>query len=193
MSFASTILHRRAPQHRAFARSQALRFAAARRRRSASMSRWTRSTIAPARRPRCTTSMIRYKRPRQVLAWRSGWRQGPTWASTSEVYGDPNVHPQTEEYWGHVNPIGLRSCYDEGKRCAETLFFDYWRSTGAHQGGADLQYLRFRACTRRWGGWYRTSLSRRCFLGATSPVYGDGTQTRAFCYVDDLVDGLIRS
>ena len=62
-------------------------------------------------------------------------------ASTSEVYGDPNVHPQTEDYWGHVNPIGPRSCYDEGKRCAETLFFDYWRQTTAHQGGAHLQHL----------------------------------------------------
>ena len=84
-------------------------------------------------------------------------------ASTSEVYGDPNVHPQTEDYWGHVNPIGPRSCYDEGKRCAETLFFDYWRQHKlAHQGRAHLQHLRAAHASATTGAWCRISSSRRC-------------------------------
>jgi UDP-glucuronate decarboxylase len=94
-------------------------------------------------------------------------------ASTSEVYGDPNVHPQTEDYWGNVNPIGIRSCYDEGKRCAETLFFDYHRmhpNDGRVVSNFIVQALR----------------------GDDITIYGEGLQTRSFCYVDDLVEGFIR-
>ena len=86
-------------------------------------------------------------------------------ASTSEVYGDPDVHPQTEEYWGHVNPIGPRSCYDEGKRCAETLFFDYWRQHKLRIKVAAFSTLMVRACTRTMGGSFQTLLSRRCSVG----------------------------
>jgi UDP-glucuronate decarboxylase len=89
-------------------------------------------------------------------------------ASTSEVYGDPSVHPQAEDYWGHVNPIGPRSCYDEGKRCAETLFFDYWRQHRLQIKVARTSIPTARACTRTTGGWCRTSLYRRC-SGETSP------------------------
>ena len=113
-------------------------------------------------------------------------------ASTSEVYGDPQVHPQPENYWGHVNPIGPRACYDEGKRCAETLFFDYHRQHGAEdQGGADLQHLRpAHASQRRPGG---VQLHRPGADGpATSPSTATARQTRSFCYVDDLVEGLMR-
>ena len=88
-------------------------------------------------------------------------------ASTSEVYGDPNVHPQTEDYWGHVNPIGPRSCYDEGKRCAETLFFDYWRQHRCESRWRGSSTPTGRACIPTTAGWCRTSSSRRC-SGATS-------------------------
>ena len=112
-------------------------------------------------------------------------------ASTSEVYGDPAVHPQTEDYWGHVNPIGPRSCYDEGKRCAETLFFDYQRQQRARdQGRAHLQYLwPAHAPERRPRG---VQLYHPGARGEPITLYGDGSQTRSFCYVDDLVDGLVR-
>jgi UDP-glucuronate decarboxylase len=112
-------------------------------------------------------------------------------ASTSEVYGDPSVHPQTEDYWGHVNPIGLRSCYDEGKRCAETLFFDYWR-----QHKLKIKVARiFNTYGPRMhpnDGRVVSNFIVQALLGRDITIYGDGTQTRAFCYVDDLIDGLVR-
>ena len=112
-------------------------------------------------------------------------------ASTSEVYGDPNVHPQTEAYWGHVNPIGLRSCYDEGKRCAETLFFDYWR-----QHKLQIKVARiFNTYGPRMhpnDGRVVSNFIVQSLLGRDITIYGDGSQTRSFCYVDDLVDGLVR-
>jgi UDP-glucuronate decarboxylase len=112
-------------------------------------------------------------------------------ASTSEVYGDPNVHPQTEDYWGHVNPIGLRSCYDEGKRCAETLFFDYWR-----QHKLQIKVARiFNTYGPRMhpnDGRVVSNFIVQSLLGRDITIYGDGSQTRSFCYVDDLVEGLVR-
>ena len=112
-------------------------------------------------------------------------------ASTSEVYGDPTVHPQTEDYRGNVNPLGPRACYDEGKRCAETLFFDYHRQhKTAHQGGADLQHLRPAHAPERWPR--GVEFHRPGAAGQDITLYGDGSQTRAFCYVDDLIEGFIR-
>jgi UDP-glucuronate decarboxylase len=112
-------------------------------------------------------------------------------ASTSEVYGDPNVHPQTEDYWGHVNPIGPRSCYDEGKRCAETLFFDYWR-----QGRLSIKVARiFNTYGPRMhpnDGRVVSNFIVQALLGRDITIYGNGSQTRSFCYVDDLIDGLMR-
>jgi len=112
-------------------------------------------------------------------------------ASTSEIYGDPNVHPQTEEYWGHVNPIGPRSCYDEGKRCAETLFFDYWR-----QNKLPIKVARiFNTYGPRMhpnDGRVVSNFVVQALLGRDITVFGDGLQTRSFCYVDDLIDGLVR-
>lgn len=111
-------------------------------------------------------------------------------ASTSEVYGDPQVHPQTEDYVGHVNPIGLRSCYDEGKRCAETLFFDYHR-----QHGVDIKVARI---FNTYGpnmhpndGRVVSNFIVQALRGEDITIYGDGTQSRSFCYVDDLIDGLV--
>ncbi len=112
-------------------------------------------------------------------------------ASTSEVYGDPEIHPQTEDYWGHVNPIGRRSCYDEGKRCAETLFFDYH-----HQTGLQIKVARiFNTYGPRMypnDGRVVSNFIIQALTGQDITVYGDGSQTRSFCYVDDLIDGLIR-
>jgi UDP-glucuronate decarboxylase len=112
-------------------------------------------------------------------------------ASTSEVYGDPEVHPQREEYWGRVNPIGIRSCYDEGKRCAETLFFDYHR-----QHGLDIKVARiFNTYGPRMhpnDGRVVSNFVVQALSGKDITIYGDGAQTRSFCYVSDLVDGLIR-
>jgi UDP-glucuronate decarboxylase len=112
-------------------------------------------------------------------------------ASTSEVYGDPEVHPQVESYWGRVNPIGPRSCYDEGKRCAETLFFDYSR-----QHGLDIKVVRI---FNTYGPRMATNDGRvvsnfivQALDGDDLTIYGDGTQTRSFCYVDDMIEGLIR-
>ena len=111
-------------------------------------------------------------------------------ASTSEVYGDPAVHPQTEDYWGHVNPIGTRSCYDEGKRCAETLFFDYHR-----QHGLEIKVARiFNTYGPRMhpaDGRVVSNFIMQALAGEPITIYGDGSQTRSFCYVDDLVRGLI--
>jgi UDP-glucuronate decarboxylase len=112
-------------------------------------------------------------------------------ASTSEVYGDPNIHPQPEEYWGNVNPIGIRSCYDEGKRCAETLFFDYHR-----QHGVKIKVARiFNTYGPRMhpnDGRVVSNFIVQALQGKDITLYGDGQQTRSFCYVSDLVDGLMR-
>ena len=112
-------------------------------------------------------------------------------ASTSEVYGDPTVHPQTEGYWGHVNPIGLRSCYDEGKRCAETLFFDYRRQ---HKLRIKVPRI-FNTYGPRMhpnDGRVVSNFIEQALKGAPITVYGDGKQTRSFCYVDDLIDAFVR-
>jgi UDP-glucuronate decarboxylase len=112
-------------------------------------------------------------------------------ASTSEVYGDPNVHPQTEDYWGHVNPIGLRSCYDEGKRCAETLFFDYWRQHKLRIKVARI-FNTYGPRMHPHDGRVVSNFIIQALLGRDITIYGDGSQTRSFCYVDDLIDGFIR-
>ena len=112
-------------------------------------------------------------------------------ASTSEVYGDPAVHPQPESYWGHVNPIGIRSCYDEGKRCAETLFMDYHR-----QNGVDIRIVRIfntygpRMCPD--DGRVVSNFIVQALRGEDITLYGDGSQTRSFCYCDDLIEGFLR-
>ncbi len=112
-------------------------------------------------------------------------------ASTSEVYGDPTVHPQDESYWGNVNPIGRRSCYDEGKRCAETLFFDYHR-----ENGVDIRVVRiFNTYGPRMladDGRVVSNFIVQSLKGENLTVYGDGSQTRSFCYVDDLIEGFVR-
>lgn len=112
-------------------------------------------------------------------------------ASTSEVYGDPEVHPQPEEYWGRVNPIGIRSCYDEGKRCAETLFFDYHR-----QHNLDIKVARiFNTYGPRMhpnDGRVVSNFIVQALKGQDITIFGDGSQTRSFCYVDDLIEGFIR-
>lgn len=112
-------------------------------------------------------------------------------ASTSEVYGDPAVHPQTEDYWGHVNPIGPRSCYDEGKRCAETLFFDYHRQCGLEIKVARI-FNTYGPRMHRADGRVVSNFIIQALSGEPITLYGDGKQTRSFCYVDDLIDGLVR-
>jgi UDP-glucuronate decarboxylase len=112
-------------------------------------------------------------------------------ASTSEVYGDPEVHPQTEDYWGRVNPIGLRSCYDEGKRCAETLFFDYHRQHGLRIKVARI-FNTYGPRMHPNDGRVVSNFIVQALQNLPLTVYGEGTQTRSFCYVDDLVDGLVR-
>jgi len=111
-------------------------------------------------------------------------------ASTSEVYGDPSVHPQTEDYWGNVNPIGIRSCYDEGKRCAETLFFDYYR-----QHGLQIKVMRiFNTYGPRMhpdDGRVVSNFIVQALRNEPITIYGDGSQSRSFCYVDDLIEGMI--
>ncbi|HEY1139029.1 MAG TPA: UDP-glucuronic acid decarboxylase family protein [Lysobacter sp.] len=112
-------------------------------------------------------------------------------ASTSEVYGDPEIHPQTEDYWGRVNPVGVRSCYDEGKRCAETLFFDYHR-----QHNLDIKVVRiFNTYGPRMhpnDGRVVSNFIVQALRGEDITIYGDGSQTRSFCYVDDLIEGFVR-
>jgi UDP-glucuronate decarboxylase len=112
-------------------------------------------------------------------------------ASTSEVYGDPEIHPQTEDYWGRVNPVGIRACYDEGKRCAETLFFDYFR-----QHRLDIKVVRiFNTYGPRMhpnDGRVVSNFIVQALRGEDITIYGDGNQTRSFCYVDDLIDGMVR-
>lgn len=112
-------------------------------------------------------------------------------ASTSEVYGDPSVHPQTEEYWGHVNPIGIRSCYDEGKRCAETLFFDYHRQHRLRIKVARI-FNTYGPRMHPADGRVVSNFIVQALKGDPITLYGDGRQTRSFCYVDDLIDGLMR-
>ena len=111
-------------------------------------------------------------------------------ASTSEVYGDPEMHPQPESYWGRVNPIGVRSCYDEGKRCAETLFFDYWR-----QNRVDIKVVRiFNTYGPRmhpYDGRVVSNFIVQALKGENITIFGDGSQTRSFCYVDDLIDAMM--
>lgn len=111
-------------------------------------------------------------------------------ASTSEVYGDPEVHPQPEAYWGKVNPVGIRSCYDEGKRCAETLFFDYWR-----QHSLDIKVVRiFNTYGPRMhpnDGRVVSNFIVQALRGDDITIYGDGMQTRSFCYVDDLIEAML--
>jgi len=113
-------------------------------------------------------------------------------ASTSEVYGDPEVHPQPESYWGRVNPVGIRSCYDEGKRCAETLFFDYWRQ---HQ--LEIKVVRiFNTYGPRMhpnDGRVVSNFIVQALRGEDITIYGDGSQTRSFCYVEDLLEAMVRA
>lgn len=112
-------------------------------------------------------------------------------ASTSEVYGDPSVHPQPESYWGNVNPVGIRSCYDEGKRCAETLFFDYYR-----QHGLDIKVARifntYGPNMHPHDGRVVSNFIVQALSGEDITIYGDGSQSRSFCFADDLVDGFVR-
>jgi len=112
-------------------------------------------------------------------------------ASTSEVYGDPTVHPQDEDYWGHVNPIGPRSCYDEGKRCAETLFFDYRRQLGLSIKVARI-FNTYGPRMHPNDGRVVSNFIVHALQGQPITLYGDGSQTRSFCYVNDTIDGLIR-
>ena len=113
-------------------------------------------------------------------------------ASTSEVYGDPKCHPQTEDYWGNVNPIGLRACYDEGKRCAETLFFDYYR-----QHGVDIKVVRifntYGPHMHPQDGRVVSNFIMQALRGDPITVFGDGSQTRSFCYYEDLVAAMMRT
>ena len=112
-------------------------------------------------------------------------------ASTSEVYGDPAIHPQTEDYWGHVNPIGPRSCYDEGKRCAETLFFDYWRQHKLRIKVARI-FNTYGPRMHPNDGRVVSNFIVQALRSEPITVFGDGSQTRSFCYVSDMVDGLVR-
>ena len=112
-------------------------------------------------------------------------------ASTSEVYGDPTVHPQTESYWGNVNPMGPRACYDEGKRCAETLFFDYWRQHKLRIKVARI-FNTYGPRMHPNDGRVVSNFIVQALKGEDITIYGDGSQTRSFCYVDDLVDGWLR-
>jgi UDP-glucuronate decarboxylase len=112
-------------------------------------------------------------------------------ASTSEVYGDPEVHPQTEGYWGRVNPIGIRSCYDEGKRCAETLFFDYWRQHKLKIKVARI-FNTYGPRMHPSDGRVVSNFIVQAIQNKPITIYGDGSQTRSFCYVADLIDGIVR-
>ena len=112
-------------------------------------------------------------------------------ASTSEIYGDPEVHPQPETYWGHVNPNGIRSCYDEGKRCAETLFFDYFRQHNLKIKVARI-FNTYGPQMHPNDGRVVANFIAQALKGEPITIYGDGSQTRSFCYVDDLIDGFLR-
>ena len=110
--------------------------------------------------------------------------------STSEVYGDPETHPQKEEYWGNVNPVGIRSCYDEGKRCAESLFFDFWREKGVKIKVARI-FNTFGPKMQENDGRVVSNFIVQALSNKSLTIYGNGKQTRSFCYVDDLMDGLV--
>jgi UDP-glucuronate decarboxylase len=112
-------------------------------------------------------------------------------ASTSEVYGDPEIHPQKEQYWGNVNPIGPRACYDEGKRCAETLFFDYHRQHGIEIKVARI-FNTYGPRMRIDDGRVVSNFIVQALRGEDITIYGDGTQTRSFCYIDDMVEGITK-
>ena len=112
-------------------------------------------------------------------------------ASTSEVYGDPAIHPQTEDYWGNVNPIGSRSCYDEGKRCAETLFFDYYRQHNLNIKVARI-FNTYGPNMHPNDGRVVSNFIVQALKGEDITIYGDGKQTRSFCYVDDLIEGFVK-
>ena len=112
-------------------------------------------------------------------------------ASTSEVYGDPSVHPQPESYWGNVNPIGIRSCYDEGKRCAETLFFDYWRQNNVRIKVARI-FNTYGPRMHPHDGRVVSNFIMQALKGEDITIYGDGKQTRSFCYATDLIEGWMR-
>ncbi|MCB1474370.1 MAG: SDR family oxidoreductase [Rhodobiaceae bacterium] len=112
-------------------------------------------------------------------------------ASTSEVYGDPQIHPQTEGYWGHVNPVGLRACYDEGKRCAETLFFDYYRQHAMQIKVARI-FNTYGPRMQPDDGRVVSNFIVQALKGEDLTIYGDGTQTRSFCYVDDMIEAFLR-
>src|SRR5450631_813269 len=112
-------------------------------------------------------------------------------ASTSEVYGDPEIHPQPEHYWGSVNPVGIRSCYDEGKRCAETLFFDYWRQHRVRIKVARI-FNTYGPRMHPNDGRVVSNIIVQALRGEDITIYGDGMQTRSFCYVDDLIEAMIR-
>lgn len=112
-------------------------------------------------------------------------------SSTSEVYGGPDVHPQTESYWGNVNPIGYRSCYDEGKRCAETLFFDYYRQHKINMKIARI-FNTYGPKMHPKDGRVVSNFIIQALRGEDITIYGDGSQTRSFCYVDDLIDGFLK-
>lgn len=112
-------------------------------------------------------------------------------ASTSEVYGDPEIHPQTENYWGNVNPIGIRSCYDEGKRCAETLFFDYYRQYQLQIKVARI-FNTYGPRMHQNDGRVVSNFIVQALRGESITIYGNGEQTRSFCYVDDLIDGFLK-
>jgi hypothetical protein len=176
----------------------ALRADAPRRDLSRSTWRSTRSTTSPVPPRRSTTSTTRCRPPRPACTARSTCWGSPSalkckifQASTSEVYGDPSVHPQPEDYWGNVNPIGPRSCYDEGKRCAETLFFDYWRQHGLRIKVARIfnTYGPRMHPQRRPRG---VELHRPGPEGRADHGLRRRQQTRSFCYVDDLIDGFLR-
>jgi UDP-glucuronate decarboxylase len=166
-----------------------------------------KSTTSPVRHRRFTISTIRYKPPNQhdpvqttktsvhgainMLGLAKRLKCRILQASTSEVYGDPAVHPQTEDYWGHVNPIGPRSCYDKGKRCAETLFFDYHRQNGLETKVARI-FNTYGPRMHRADGRVVSNFIIQALAGELITLYGDGNQTRSFCFVSDLIDGLVR-
>ena len=157
-----------------------------------------RFSISPALPRRCITSTIRCKRLRRPCTVRStcwGWRSRVKakilQASTSEVYGDPDVHPQREDYWGRVNPIGMRSCYDEGKRCAEALFFDYFRQHKLRIKVARI-FNTYGPNMHPHDGRVVSNFITQALRADPITLYGDGQQTRSFCYVDDLIDGMVR-
>jgi len=139
----------------------------------------------------CPASPVHYQRDPVQLGLAKRTKARILLTSTSEVYGDPEVHPQREDYWGHVNPIGPRACYDEGKRAAETLFLDYWR-----QHDLSIKVVRlFNTYGPRMhprDGRVVSNFVMSALLGEPLTIYGDGSQSRSFCYVDDLVEGLLR-